>query len=297
MKKLLILLYVTSFIFCVEELNSGDKDLPEIDLRKGLIFESDIHLQKYFDKGGRQGRKILSLVEIDDIKLKAKEYIKEPVNDDEIAILETSFGVLKFKLFPNISPENCTNFKKLANSSFYDHTLFHKLIPNFLVQGGDILSRDAEEENDGFGNPGWTIDAEFSDLLHKKGTLSMHRVKNDPNSAGSQFFITLSRQEQLDKNYTVIGEIIDGENVLDIISNISSQSKIAFKMLKRYIPENQDPSKWEEVILNSKKYYVNIPDDVDKGPFIKMLLDRIENRTKPSVPIVIKSLRVQKDLN
>ena len=295
MKKFLILLHVFLLICCVEDLNS--KDMPKIDLRKGLIFESDIHLQKYFDRGGRQARKILSLVEIDDIKLKAKEYIKEPVNDDEIAIFETSFGVLKFKLFPNISPENCANFKKLANSGFYDDTLFHKLIPNYLVQGGDILSRDAEEENDGFGNPGWTIDAEFSDLLHKRGTLSMHRVKNDPNSAGSQFFITLSRQEKLDKNYTVIGEIIEGQNVLDVISNVSSQSKIAFRMLKKNIPENQDSSKWEEVILNSKKYYVNIPDDVNKEPFIKMLLERIENRTKPSVPIIIKSLRVQKDLN
>ena len=295
MKKFLILLHVFLLICCVEDLNS--KDMPKIDLRKGLIFESDIHLQKYFDKGGRQARKILSLVEIDDIKLKAKEYIKEPVNDDEIAIFETSFGVLKFKLFPNISPENCANFKKLANSGFYDDTLFHKLIPNYLVQGGDILTRDAEEENDGFGNPGWTIDAEFSDLLHKRGTLSMHRVKNDPNSAGRQFFITLSRQEKLDKNYTVIGEIIEGQNVLDVISNVSSQSKIAFRMLKKNIPENQDSSKWEEVILNSKKYYVNIPDDVNKEPFIKMLLERIENRTKPSVPIIIKSLRVQKDLN
>ena len=125
----------------------------------------------------------------------------------------------------------------------------------------------------------------------------MHRVKNDPNSAGSQFFITLSRQEKLDKNYTVIGEIIEGQNVLDVISNVSSRSKIAFRMLKKHIPENQDSSKWEEVILNSKKYYVNIPDDVNKEPFIKMLLERIENRTKPSVPIIIKSLRVQKDLN
>ena len=293
----LILFQVLSFIFCVEGINNEEEKIPKIDLRDGLIFESDIHLQKYFDNGGREAAKILSLVEIDYIKLKAKEYAKEPVNNDEIAIFETSFGTLKFKLFPNIAPENCANFKKLANSGFYDSTLFHKLVPNFLIQGGDILSRDAEEANDGFGNPGWTIDAEFSDILHKKGTLSMHRVKNDPNSAGSQFFITLSRQKELDNNYTVIGEIIEGKNILDIISNVSSQSKIAFKMLKKNIPNNQDPSKWEEITLNSKKYYLNIPENVSRMQFVKMILERIENRTRPSVPIVIKSLRVQKDLN
>ena len=84
------------------------------------------------------------------------------------------------------------NFKKLCNSGFYDKTSFHRVIKDFMIQGGDILSRDSNRENDGTGSPGWTVKSEFSSLKHKRGIVSMAR-SNDPNSAGSQFFICVTR--------------------------------------------------------------------------------------------------------
>ena len=90
----------------------------------------------------------------------------------------------------------------MANSGFYDGTKFHRVIPNFMIQGGDILSRDGDSSNDGTGGPGWTVDAEFSDIKHVRGTLSMARSR-DVNSAGSQFFICVSPQPHLDGQYTV----------------------------------------------------------------------------------------------
>ena len=123
--------------------------------------------------------------------------------------METSHGTMKFDLFEDIAPQNCLNFKKLANSGYYDETAFHRIIPGFIIQGGDILTRDNNKNNDGLGNPGWTIKAEFSDKEHIRGTLSMHRIKNDINSAGSQFFISLSDNKNLDNKYTIIGQLID----------------------------------------------------------------------------------------
>ena len=113
------------------------------------------------------------------------------VDTNDVVFLETSVGKFTLKLFPEIAPIHCENFKKLANSGFYDGTTFHRIIAGFIIQGGDILSRDYNVENDGTGSPGWTIQSEFNNKSHKRGTLSMAKSA-DPNSAGSQFFICLT---------------------------------------------------------------------------------------------------------
>ena len=281
---------IVSFLLSDTNIDSNKK-LPPIDWNKGgLVFNSDIKLEDFLQKN--KTKKVLSSDQIYEIKNNAKFFINEDVYKNDIVVIETSHGIMKFKLFPDIAPQNCKNFKKLANSTFYDETLFHRIIPDFILQGGDILTRDAEEENDGTGNPGWTVDAELSNLKHKRGTLSMHRIKNDVNSAGSQFFITLSRQKKLDDNYTIIGEIIEGQTVLDIISNVPSESKIVFRLLKNRIPKNSESENWEQFMYSNKKYFIEIPNNVNKESFKKMILDRLENITRPSVPIKVKKIRV-----
>ncbi|MAV92943.1 MAG: peptidylprolyl isomerase [Candidatus Marinimicrobia bacterium] len=137
--------------------------------------------------------------------------------------METNYGIMEFILYNNLAPNHAYNFKKLANSGFYDETIFHRIIPGFMAQGGDILTRDSNKENDGRGNPGWTVDQEFNNIPHKKGILSMARSQ-DVNSAGSQFFICFNDARHLDNKYTVFGSMINGFEVLDKIEKLKSEA-------------------------------------------------------------------------
>jgi cyclophilin family peptidyl-prolyl cis-trans isomerase len=136
----------------------------------------------------------------------------------EIAIIETSYGKMKIRFFPDKAPNHVENFKKLARSGFYDGTIFHRVIPDFMIQGGDPLSKGDDRNRMGSGGPGYTIDAEFNDTHHKRGILSMARA-SDPNSAGSQFFICVKEAGFLDRQYTAFGEVYEGMDVADMIVN------------------------------------------------------------------------------
>jgi len=138
---------------------------------------------------------------------------------DEVAILETSMGTMVLEFFPKDAPNHVANFKKLARKGFYDGTKFHRVMKDFMFQGGDPNSKDADPSNDGLGGPGYTIKAEFNSRKHLKGTLSMAR-RPDPNSAGSQFFICLVPASFLDGQYTVFGQVIKGMDVVDAIGNV-----------------------------------------------------------------------------
>lgn len=134
----------------------------------------------------------------------------------ETAVIETSFGVMKIRFFPDKAPAHVANFKKLAKSGFYNGTTFHRVIPEFMIQGGDPNSKDNDRSNDGSGGPGYKIKAEFNDTSHKRGIVSMARSQ-DPNSAGSQFFICVANAEFLDGQYTAFGEVYEGMDVADKI--------------------------------------------------------------------------------
>lgn len=138
---------------------------------------------------------------------------------DEVAVIQTRFGDIVLEFFPDVAPIHVENFKKLARSGFYNGTTFHRVIPGFIIQGGDPNSRDDDRGNDGLGGPGYTIKAEFNPRKHLRGTLSMARAM-DPNSAGSQFFICLAPQPSLDGQYTVFGRVIKGMSVVDQIANL-----------------------------------------------------------------------------
>jgi peptidyl-prolyl cis-trans isomerase B (cyclophilin B) len=132
------------------------------------------------------------------------------------AIIETKFGNITLKFFPDVAPGHVKNFIDLAKKGFYDGTTFHRVIPGFMIQGGDPNSKDPNKSKHGQGGPGYTIKAEFNDRPHKRGTLSMARAGH-PDSAGSQFFICVKDSPFLDKQYTVFGEVESGIEVVDKI--------------------------------------------------------------------------------
>ena len=132
------------------------------------------------------------------------------------ATIETKFGKIVFKLLPDLAPETVRNFVKLAQSGFYDGTLFHRVIPGFMIQGGDPNTKTPDKSRWGMGGPGYTVNAEFNSRSHLRGIVSMARA-TDPNSAGSQFFIVTTDSPFLDRQYTVFGEVVEGINVADSI--------------------------------------------------------------------------------
>ena len=135
------------------------------------------------------------------------------------AIIKTGFGNIKFSLLPDIAPETVRNFSQLAKSKFYNETLFHRVIPGFMIQGGDPNTKNPDKSTWGQGGPGYNLKAEFNTRSHLRGIVSMARA-NDPDSAGSQFFIITSDSTFLDRQYTVFGEVVEGMEVADKIVNL-----------------------------------------------------------------------------
>lgn len=138
---------------------------------------------------------------------------------EEVAVIQTTMGEIVFKFFPDVAIKHVENFKKLANSGFYDNTTFHRVIPNFMIQGGDPNSKDDDRANDGMGGPGYTIKAEFNSKKHVRGIVSMARSSH-PDSAGSQFFICVADAPFLDGKYSIFGEVIKGMDIVDKIVNV-----------------------------------------------------------------------------
>ncbi len=135
------------------------------------------------------------------------------------AVINTNLGIIQFELLPDIAPETVRNFIKLAKSEFYVGTLFHRVIPKFMIQGGDPNTKEPDKSTWGTGGPGYNIKAEFNSRSHLRGIVSMAR-SSDPDSAGSQFFIVTSDSTFLDREYTVFGQVTDGMEVADKIVNL-----------------------------------------------------------------------------
>jgi peptidyl-prolyl cis-trans isomerase B (cyclophilin B) len=134
--------------------------------------------------------------------------------------IETNHGNISFNLLPDLAPETVRNFVTLAKNGFYDGTLFHRVIPGFMIQGGDPNTKNPNMKSQwGMGGPGHTVKAEFSSRSHLRGIVSMAR-STDPNSAGSQFFIVTKDSTFLDREYTVFGEVTEGMNVADKIVSL-----------------------------------------------------------------------------
>jgi peptidyl-prolyl cis-trans isomerase B (cyclophilin B) len=142
---------------------------------------------------------------------------KSPVNAKEVAVIKTTEGDMVIELWPDVAPKTVENFKTLAKKGFYDGTCFHRVIKGFMIQGGDPLTKDPSKESAwGTGDPGYKVKAEFNDRHHDRGVISMAR-SNDPDSAGSQFFICHGNPHFLDHQYTAFGKLIKGDDVLEKI--------------------------------------------------------------------------------
>ena len=161
-----------------------------------------------------------------------KKENKESVMNKEIAVISTKYGDIKLEFFDEIAPKHVESFKLHAQNGYYDGTTFHRVIPGFMIQGGDPLSKSEDKSRHGTGGNAakyfgigdensdstWDLPAEFSATPHERGVLSMARSQN-PDSGGSQFFICVADARFLDNQYTVFGKVISGMDVVDSIVN------------------------------------------------------------------------------
>ncbi len=151
----------------------------------------------------------------------------------EFAIISTDYGDMVVEFFDKVAPKHVESFKLHAKNGYYDGTIFHRIIPGFMIQGGDPNTKGENKAVYGTGGraakyygigdenepTSWTLPAEFNDINHKRGILSMARA-NDPNSGGSQFFICAADAPHLNKSYTVFGQVIEGDQIIDQIVNL-----------------------------------------------------------------------------
>ena len=154
--------------------------------------------------------------------------------ENKVAVISTNFGDMVVEFYPDIAPMHVESFMALVNEEYFNGTTFHRVIPGFMIQGGDPNSRNENRASHGTGGRAgkffglgneedpstWLIPQEFSNTPHVKGILSMART-NDPNSASSQFFVCHDNANFLDNNYTVFGKVIDGLDIIDQIANVA----------------------------------------------------------------------------
>ncbi len=157
-------------------------------------------------------------------KEKGDEKVADKVEENTVkasgAVIETKYGNIEIKFFPDVAPGHVDNFVKLAGDGFYDGTIFHRVIPGFMIQGGDPNTKGPNKATYGMGGPDHNIKAEFNSKSHVRGIISMARSQ-DPDSAGSQFFIVMKDSIFLDRQYTVFAEVTDGMDVADKIVNLT----------------------------------------------------------------------------
>jgi len=201
MKKVITLSII--FLFAAAAINSFGKETKAVDTAKPVVKETE---------KVKEVKKTKKPV-IKETK-KTEKKMTEDKSKDQIAVIETSMGTFKFKFLKDKAPNTCDNFIKLAEKGFYNGTIFHRVIPNFMIQGGD-------PDGTGTGGPGYSIKAEFNDVKHVPGIVSMARSM-DPDSAGSQFFICVAPVSHLDGQYTAFGEVIEGYDVVDKIGKVKT---------------------------------------------------------------------------
>jgi cyclophilin family peptidyl-prolyl cis-trans isomerase len=195
---------------CKDKDEDPDRKLTEPELWDKAVKVRDIRIFEEF----------LSAFPVSEHEIEAKRMLKDLWKDEAAklapadmgrltVVIETNRGVIKFKFFADDAPETCRNFIRLAQSHFYDGLIFHRVIPGYLIQGGDPLG-------DGTGNPGYNLEPEFNERQHLEGTVAMARGA-ELDSAGSQFYIALSPQPSLDGRYTVFAQVSEGLDVVKAI--------------------------------------------------------------------------------
>ncbi len=162
---------------------------------------------------------------------------------EKVAVLKTNHGDIVLRFFPDVAPNHVDNFMSLAANGVYDGVKFHRVIPGFMIQGGDPNSKDDNRMNDGTGGAGPGVKAEFTSVPHKRGILSMAR-SNNPDSARSQFFICVKDSPMLNNKYSVFGMVVEGMDVADAIVNLPRDRR------DNPLPEN--PAIIESVVIEER---------------------------------------------
>ena len=160
-----------------------------------------------------------------------EDFVSEGPHD--VVVIELGeLGSIRIELLPELAPETVANFRRLTDQGFYDGTSFHRVIPGFMVQGGDPLTKNIDPRDDGKGNPGYNIQDEHSEYPHVRGTVSMAN-RGNRNTGGSQFFIVHETSFHLDRKYTVFGRVIEGMDGVDAIT------RLEIDKYGRYGPRNR----------------------------------------------------------
>ncbi len=162
---------------------------------------------------------------------------------NEVVRLSTNLGDILVELLDDVAPRHAESFKKLASSGFYDGTRFHRVIPGFMIQGGDPNSKSSDRASHGTGGPGYKVPAEFNDVKHERGILSAARSQ-DPNSAGSQFFLMVANSPHLDRQYSAFGRVVEGMDVVDKI--------VALPRDRRDNPLEENPAIIEKATVETR---------------------------------------------
>ncbi|HEX2123095.1 MAG TPA: peptidylprolyl isomerase [Thermoanaerobaculia bacterium] len=169
--------------------------------------------------------------------------------ENKVAEIKTTAGDIHIRFFPDVAPNHVRNFIDLAQKGFYDGTKFHRVIPGFMIQGGDPNTKAGDPNTWGTGGSDKNVGAEFSTVSHKRGIVSMARAQ-DPNSASSQFFIVVADSPFLDRQYSVFGQVTKGMEVADAIVNAprgmadrpNSPTTITSITIRDARPEEQGPA-------------------------------------------------------
>ncbi len=292
MMHLKILFIILNITFALDTLKLKSDYFKDLNLGKLNIEAKDILISQPL-KQFTGDFNYITQSKIDSIVDNARLYEPSLISNNDTIFIETTKGTIKLQYFTDIAPKHCYNFKKLANSGFYDNTTFHRVIKDFMIQGGDILSRDSKRDNDGTGGPGWKIDQEFNSIQHDRGILSMARGPS-PNSAGSQFFICLKDAHWLDGNYTAFGRVIENIHVIDFIADTPTDYIVAKTQCHNTMPPNQKSEEWIELIdpKSRKKIFAKIPDGKNKNEYYSEMMKLLRS-DNPSAPVTIKKIRVK----
>jgi len=287
-----IIILFFSIIFPEDVIINEEETIPRIEFGNFNLPNMDLSFENLVPEKG-EGLLTLLPFQIEEIKLQSKNYIPDPITPNDLIIISTNLGTIKFKFYNNDAPINSLNFKKLANSKFYDMTLIHNIIPRYIIQGGDILSRNEDPDDDGTGSPGWTIKSELNNQKHVRGTLSMIRGK-DQDSAGSQFFISLSENNNLDGKYTIFAYLISGDSILSRISNIASENKQAKMLCVLEIPQSESIENWVELNdpITGNILFSKVPVNQKKNNYKDALQKKLNSMYRPGVPVIIDSIRI-----
>jgi peptidyl-prolyl cis-trans isomerase B (cyclophilin B) len=171
------------------------------------------------EQAEEQAEEVMEPEEMAETEEATKPISKESIvrEKNPVVVIETSFGNIELELFWDKTPKTAENMLRLVLSGFYDGLAFHRIVPNFVIQGGDPLGN-------GMGGPGYTIDFEQADTKHLRGSLGMARSQ-DLNSAGSQFYICLQALPNLDGKYVVFGKVVKGMDVVDKIAQVETDPR------------------------------------------------------------------------